>query len=310
MHQVVTWLQALRGPVEPDRADLIEAHGWRAGWRARALARRVGRPLIVVVHAYPPAARTGRALWWGLERGLRPAPAGYVAVSRPLARWLRPRLSARIRVVPLVPPRPEPLPAAEARAVLGVGEGVRLVGSIGRLIPDKGFDVLLQAWARLPGALRDGWRLVLIGDGPERRRLAHQAARLGIAGGVIWAGAVPDAGRLAGAFDLYVQASRREGLGLAALEAAAAGVPAVLTRAGGLAEVARLGASAVPPGDPAALAAALAGMLALDPQARRRAGDAFRRRAAACFPQGAGPAALTAWYAEIAGAAPRPVASP
>src|SRR5690606_13857120 len=232
--------------------------------------------------------------------GLRPLPAAYVAVSRPLARWLEPRLGVPVRVIPLIPPRPPALPAADARARLGLAGGERVAGTIGRLVADKGCDVLLQAWARVPEGIRTGWRLLVAGEGPERGRLERLARRLGIAGAVRWAGAVPGAGRLVSALDLYIQASRREGLGLAALEAAAAGVPAVLTLGGGLAEVAHLAPAAAPPGDPEALAQEIARLLAMDPRERRRAGAVFRRRVEARFPPGAGAAALTACYAHLA----------
>jgi len=300
MRQVISWLQAERGAVDPAEADIIEAHGWRAGWRGRALARRLGLPLVVVVHAYPPAPAPGRWLWWGLEHGLRPAPSAYVAVSRPLARWVGARVGGPVAVVPLVPPRPAPLPRGRARAALGLPAGERLVGTIGRLVPDKGCDLLLEAWARLPDPVRRGWRLVVVGDGPQRVRLQRLARRLGVAGTVIWPGAVDGAGRLVQAFDVYVQASRREGLGLAALEAAAAGVPAVLTLGGGLAEIAPLAPAAVPEASPAALAAGLLRLITMDDAARRRAGQDFRRRAEARFPPGAGLAALTDWYARLA----------
>ncbi|HEX6988860.1 MAG TPA: glycosyltransferase family 4 protein [Bacillota bacterium] len=296
---MVSWLRRTRGPVEPCRADIIEAHGWRAGWRARAVARRWRCPLIVVVHAYPPSARAARWVWRGLEHGLTPRPAAYVAVSEPLARWLRPQVAAPVHVVRLVPPRPRPLSPADARRALGLPRHWRVAGSIGRLVSDKGTDLLLRAWARLPPDLRAHWRLAVVGDGPERRRLTRLAAGLGVGDSVLWLGEVPGAGALVAAFDVYVQPSRREGLGLAALEAAAAGVPAVLSRGGGLAELARLAPAAVPPGDVPALAASLGRLLGMTPEERRGAGAAFRARAAARFPEGAGASALAQVYAGL-----------
>jgi glycosyltransferase involved in cell wall biosynthesis len=172
---------------------------------------------------------------------------------------------------------PEPHPGA--RAELGLEAGDVVVGGIGRLDPQKGWDVLCAAAplirARIPGA-----RLVVIGDGPERERLAA----LGQDAGVSFAGYRERAGRFAGAFDVAVVPSRYEGFGLVALEAMLAGVPVVASRIGGLPEVVGDTALLVPPEDPAALAAAVVELLEQPERARglteragRRAEQAFGR---------------------------------
>ena len=296
MGRVAAWLAAGRAGADGP-PDVIEAHGWRAGWAARRLARRWSAPLVVIAHGYPPPGPRSLALTL-LEAGLRPLPAAYVAVSTPLADWLRPRLRVPVHVIPLVPPC-RPLARAEARDLLGLDAGGRVVGCVGRLAWEKGCDVLLEAWSRLPRSLRAPWRLCVVGDGPLARPLRRQARLLGIEQEVTWTGAVADAGRLISAFDVYVQPSRREGLGLAALEAAAAGVPAVLSAAGGLAELAAAAAAAVRPGDAPALAAALAGVMGLDDRERRRAGARFRDAARRRFPAGSGAAALDDLYRRL-----------
>ena len=253
----------------PFHPDLIEAHGWRAGLWARWLARRrrLDVPIIMVAHTYPPPGMRGW-LWGPLERTWLPLPHRYVAVSPSLGRWLSDRLSVPVHVVPLLPPCPiQARPLARRELGLEPGEGV--VGSIGRLTWAKGFDTLLVAWSRLPPAVRAGWRLCIIGDGPDAGRLRRLAERLGIASRITWAGARPQAGRLTSAFDLYVQPSRSEGAGLAAVEAGRAGVPAVLAATGGLVDLAGDGATLVPPDDAGALARALAEAMIWS-EARRR----------------------------------------
>ena len=130
--------------------------------------------------------------------------------------------------------------------------------AVGRLVPQKGLDVLIEAFAT--SALAD-LDLVIAGDGPERERLRERAAQLRLAQRVHLAGAVDRAGiasLLAGA-RAFALPSRGEPFGIALLEAMAAGVPAVATRAGGVPEFARDGENAllVRVDDPQELAAAL-----------------------------------------------------
>jgi glycosyltransferase involved in cell wall biosynthesis len=140
-----------------------------------------------------------------------------------------------------------------------------LVLGVGRLVPVKGFDVLIRALARLPPPRP---ALVLVGEGPERDRL------LALARGRVeltLTGALSPA-RTAGwmrAADLYVQPSRRlptgraEGTPLALREAMSVGVPAVASAVGGIAEL--RGLTLVPPDDPAALALAIGNFAARRP---------------------------------------------
>jgi glycosyltransferase involved in cell wall biosynthesis len=168
---------------------------------------------------------------------------------------------------------------ARAREALGLGRAGRTVLSIGRLVPIKGYDVLVRAFAvasfraaaaaaRAPVAVAPALSpptLVIVGDGPERPSLERLARRLDV--DLRLPGFVPReevATWMAGA-DLYVQPSRplrsgrTEGLPVATLEALAAGLPVLASATGGLAELPygppRL--RLVPPGDPAALAACL-----------------------------------------------------
>jgi glycosyltransferase involved in cell wall biosynthesis len=141
---------------------------------------------------------------------------------------------------------------------------------VGRLVPQKGFDVLMEALASDELAELN---LVLAGEGFERDRLQARARELGIDSRVRFAGAV-DRSRVAellrGAH-LFAFPSRGEPFGIALLEAMAAGAPSVATAAGGVPEFARDGENAllVEPGDPKALAAAIA-RLAFDAQLRYR----------------------------------------
>ena len=127
-----------------------------------------------------------------------------------------------------------------------------------RLTAQKGIDVLLAA---LPEVLRrrPETRLYVAGDGPERARLEALSDELGLAAAVTWAGERRDLPRLLAGSKALVQPSRDEGAPFAVLEAMALGIPVVATRVGGVPELLDFGAAGrlVPPGEPAALAAAL-----------------------------------------------------
>ena len=135
---------------------------------------------------------------------------------------------------------------------------------VGRLEPQKGVDVLLDAYARAHGPAAHGSparpaRLWIAGDGSERPALEARAETLGIAGQVHFAGAVLDASPFYWGADGFALLSRWEGLPLALLEAQAAGLPVVAAAAGGIPEAIRDGTTGllVPREDPLAAATAL-----------------------------------------------------
>lgn len=135
----------------------------------------------------------------------------------------------------------------------GRREGPARIGSVGRLVPVKGFDVLVEAARSLQGEVDAEY--VVVGDGPEREALERRAAGLPVR----FPGALhepADVARFLRGLDVFVLPSRSEGLPNVVLEAAACSVPVVATRAPGI-DGAAAGAVLVPADDPAALAAAL-----------------------------------------------------
>jgi phosphatidylinositol alpha-1,6-mannosyltransferase len=163
----------------------------------------------------------------------------------------------------------------------------RRVVAVGRFVAQKGFGTLLRAWRLvLDAAAVPRPDLVLVGDGPARPRLERLVAELGLAGTVRLTGAVPRTAVLAelqGA-DVFALPMRTrlaglnpEGLGLAAVEAAACGLPVVVGRSGGAPETVLPGRTGfvVDPYDVASLAGRLAGLLA-DPVRAAAMGAAGR----------------------------------
>lgn len=164
----------------------------------------------------------------------------------------------------------------------GIPAGAFVVGCTANFRPLKGADVLIASLAHL--ATARPVHLLLVGEVRDPH-LARLAARPPARGAVHLAGFRADAAALSGACDLFAMPSlRREGLPRAVIEAMAQSVPAVVSRVGGLPELVADGETGfvVPPGDPAALARAIAA-LADDPARTRALGAAARRRIETVF---------------------------
>ncbi|MDJ0974573.1 MAG: glycosyltransferase [Planctomycetota bacterium] len=187
---------------------------------------------------------------------------------------------------------------ARIRDRLEVPGPAPLVGTVGALTREKDQQALLEAFALLEPA-RSGARLAIVGEGPLKGELVHAAAKLGIAGYTHIVGFQEDVADWLAAFDLFVFPSRKEGLPMIVLEAMAAGRPVLATTAGGIPELVRDGQDGVlvPPGDGAALAAALADLL--DDAPRRRAlSESARARACEAFDYHTTAARVLAVYRE------------
>lgn len=256
---LASFSRAAEKAVRQFKPDVIHAHWWiPAGLCALRAARRCEVPLVVTIHGsdahllrYPPLRRLASHV---LHR------ASLVAtVSEDLQRQIQaldPRLPTSVMRLPVVVDvDPLPLPPDPPLRLLAAG----------RLSPEKGFDVLIAA---MRIAIDHGLdvRLDIVGSGPERRDLATMAAPLGEHVRLIPALPHEELMRRLDDVHALVAPSRREGLGLVALEAFARGRPVVASRVGGLAESVVDGVDGflVPPDDPKALAAALA-RLPIDP---------------------------------------------
>jgi glycosyltransferase involved in cell wall biosynthesis len=160
----------------------------------------------------------------------------------------------------------------KARATLGLPLEGPLVGCIGRLVPIKDHELLLQAGARLLRE-RPDVTFVLAGDGELRDKLQERARAL-MGERCIFLGWVHDLPTLYAAVDVVALTSKLEGTPVALIEAAAAGKPVVATRVGGVREVVRDGETGllVTPNDPVAVAASLQTLLD-DPEGALRMGQ-------------------------------------
>jgi glycosyltransferase involved in cell wall biosynthesis len=215
-------------------AGLLHTHGYHGTVVGYAAARRTGLPAVATVHGYLERNLKER-LYNVVDRWILRRFDAVVAVSDGIAEQLRRSgiEAERLFVVQngIAPPDAGAC-RDSARQEFGVELGDRVVGWVGRLSPEKGPDLFLEAL----GELGPGIRGVLIGDGPELTSLRRQAARLGLleTDRVIFAGHRSDASRLLPAFDVLALTSRVEGTPMVVLEAVAANVPVAAFAVGGI----------------------------------------------------------------------------
>lgn len=248
-----------------------------SGLAALAAGRRTGAPVHLVAHGSDVAL---------LERAPRLLPRlldradGLTFVSADLAarfdaRCGTARAARHVLPMGIPPPRPDRDAMARFRALAA---GRRIVATVGRMVPIKGFDVLAAALAR---PARDDVLWIAAGDGPARAALARTCHAAGVA--LALPGLLDPGERdaLLAVADVCVVPSRplgrrREGTPLVVLEALAAGAPLVASRVGGIEAIAGpAGAKTVPPDDPGALRRAVQAVLD-DPAEARRMAEAHR----------------------------------
>ena len=238
-------------------ADVVHSSLWGANVYARlSVAIRRRRPAVVIsersVEEFRSVARRG------IDHGLRWWTEEYIANSNDVAAFI-----ASAHGVPMN--RITVIRNAVDQSIFFPGrtrrnrDGAARLGTVGRLIPEKGLDVLLSA---LPEILAtQPVVLTVVGDGPERTALEHKAHGLPVEF-VGYMESPSDIASFLRSIDVFVMPSRWEGLPNALLEALACGVPVVATDVSGMAEAAEGRALLIPPDQPAALAEAVSHALA------------------------------------------------
>jgi glycosyltransferase involved in cell wall biosynthesis len=265
------------------KADIVCTSGYKPdliGWRA---ARRVGIPVASISHGWTGATWKVR-VYESLDRCILRRLDAVVCVSKAQAEKVRVAGVPEATIVTIQNAIGEDAfvePNTEARAEMAgwFAQPPRwIVGAAGRLSPEKGFNVLIDAAASVIGQLPEAG-FVIFGDGPLRQELKSQVGACGLQGRFVFAGFRKDLPRYLPNLDLGVMSSYTEGLPVALLEMGAAGVPNVATAVGGIPEVIDDGTSGllVPPGDAAALAKPIGALLAYEPR-RVAMGNAARER--------------------------------
>lgn len=276
---------ALRRLFAHERPALVHAHGFHAGLLVSAAhRRRRGTARVCTLHtmAVPPGARWVRRLSYGILQGwlVRSTPH-VIAVSAAVKNALPGgRDASNVSVIAngLAKGAVEPtMDLGAARSELGINGGAKVVGCVARLAPEKGVDDFLRM-ARIVADEEPSTVFAVVGDGPERPGLDVLVDELGLRERVRFVGRHFPAADFMQTFAVTVVPSRSEGQSLAAIESLFAGKPIVAAAVGGLTEVVTPDVGRlVPPGDPTALARAVAELL--DSGEAQRMGERGRLRA-------------------------------
>jgi glycosyltransferase involved in cell wall biosynthesis len=282
-----------------ERIDLVNPHDIGATLYAAPAARMAG--IKAVVHTDHSQILTKRRLLPVYRWVLQHLVTGSVTVSYDLEEYLTGEMGVdRSRIVTI--PNGIDVKRFEGaaddpalRKELGIPEGSKLIGSIGRLTEQKGMEYLIDAFPgvldRYPDAV-----LVIVGDGELRAGLEKRAAEKGLDGRVVFTGIRDDIPRMLGLFDIFVLPSLWEGQPITIMEAMASGRPIVTTDVGGNGEILQSGRLGllVPSKDPGAITDAVTRLLG-NPSMAGELGEMAKAHAAAELDS----ASMTRRYEEV-----------
>lgn len=229
-------LPRLRDMIRAGGYDVVHVHLYRSCIYGRIAARLAGTPVVVTsehsigeTHLERRRMTLGvRALYLATETLSDATIAVSDTVARRLVKWGVP--ARKIEVIPngmdFTRVAFDRELRAGFRAEFGLPDDAYVVGVLGRLDPNKRFDLVIRSAAPL---LDDGHRLLIVGDGAIRAELEAEAARCGVAELVTFAGERHDVAAALSAMDLFIASSAQETFGLSVLEALSNGAPALYT---------------------------------------------------------------------------------
>lgn len=232
----------LRRLIEARQIDLVHAHDYKTDILALLLAQATGVAALSTVHGWTGHSTRERLCYYPVDKKVLSRFSRLIAVSSEIGRELTRYGAEPSRITTVlngIDPRqfrrdPSRVPAA--RAALGLVADDIAIGAVGRLEPQKRFDLLLEAFA-VVHARRPNTRLFIVGDGSQRTWLSQQIQALRLTESCTLVGHASDVRPSHHAFDLFVQSSEYEGTPNAVLEAMALETPIVATDAGGTAEL-------------------------------------------------------------------------
>jgi glycosyltransferase involved in cell wall biosynthesis len=248
--------------IQEDGIQLVHTHGYKADLYGYVAARRSGKPIVATGHNWL-GGTAALGIYNHLDRMALKRFQGLAAVSDSVAqRLLASGVPARkIRTI-ANGIDVQTFERAHPSPVLNF-DGSKVVGMVARLDLQKGFEYLLRAASELRGDF-PGLKVVIVGEGPDRREIEGMIQRFGLQSNVILAGQHSDMPGIYAAMDVFVLPSLNEGLPMTILEAMAASRPVIATRVGAIPRVIQDGETGllVDPGDTDGLRNALARLLA------------------------------------------------
>jgi len=232
----------LRTIVGERRIDIIHGHDYKTDLIAWFLARRAGARAVATAHGWTGHSARERFVYYPFHKRLLARFPRVIAVSSEIKDELvrhgaRPeRITVLLNAIDPAAFRRIDGRGAAVRASLGIAADAQVIGAVGRLEPQKRFDLLIRAAAGLL-AEHPALQLVIVGAGSQDRALRQQAAACGMTDRCHFLGHRTDIADLHHAFDVFVQSSKYEGTPNAVLEAMAMDTPIVATDAGGTREL-------------------------------------------------------------------------
>lgn len=249
----------LRAAISSTRPDLVISFVDKINVITLIATRGLGIPVIVSERVDPSRHHIGSGWSWMRRLAYRWAAAVVVQSERIRNELCRIIAGApNIEVIPNAVTVPIEVSARQFKAIEDTRGGKIVVG-VGRLVKQKGFDLLLEAFGRIAWR-HQAWRLMIVGTGPEASQLQQEVQRLGLEQTVQVVGLLPNVTEVLCRSSLFVMSSRFEGFPNALLEAMACGLPVIsFDCPSGPAEIIRDGVDGilVPPEDVSALANAM-----------------------------------------------------
>ncbi|MCA0049703.1 glycosyltransferase family 4 protein [Mesorhizobium sp. B283B1A] len=206
----------LRRTLKKLAPDVVLSFLTRTNVMSLAASRGLGLD-VVVSERNNPALQDVGPVWRFLRAKLYPSAFGLVTMTTGALNYFSPAMRRRSWVIP----NPVDLPATGKPRRNGA-----VLVAVGRLVPQKGFDLLLKAFANIRRDFPE-WKLVIWGEGPDRAELEAERDRLGLQGCVEMPGVTSRPGIWVETADAFVLSSRYEGWGIVLLEAMAAGLPVI-----------------------------------------------------------------------------------
>jgi len=267
-------IRKLLRAISEHKPDVLHSHGYKADILLGPLPRRVRGPMLATLHGWTGGHLFGRKwLYESLDRLALRRLDSVVVVTRSmlLLPALRRIKEARRRVVENgIPPLADRMVDVGSTVLPGTLVNFTMrsptLVAIGRLSVEKGFNQLLEAFARARAEGGSRHQLLIVGEGPERARLAGRIEALGLREVVLLAGYVQGPDRLLAEASGFVMSSFREGMPLVLLEAMQWRVPILATAVGAIPEILDAGryGRLVAPNDLGALTEGLRAMMSVD----------------------------------------------
>lgn len=235
------WPSLLR-LIRERRIDLIHAHDYKTDALTLMLSRATTARALSTVHGWTGHSTRERMCYYPADKQVLARFPRLIVVSSDIGRELVRHGADPARITTVLNGidhrrfRRDRSKVLEARQAFGLEPRDVAIGAVGRLEPQKRFDLLLEAFAALR-ARRPGLKLFVVGDGSQRQALDAQRHALGLQDCCTLVGHVADIAPSHHAFDLFVQSSDYEGTANAVLEAMALETPVVATDAGGTSEI-------------------------------------------------------------------------